>query len=348
VCGTDIGGDHSVKAIGNLFDKLTNRATLAEAAHLAAQGKRSRAEVAAFFQNFDQAMVSLQQQLANGTWRFSPYRAFQVRDTKTRTIHAPLFVDRVVHHALIAVTRSTFEKGAIHHSYACRAGRGQHQALAVAQQWTRRGTWYAKLDVCKYYDSIDHALLRQLLARRFREQRLLALFDSLFASYCTAPGKGLPIGALTSQYLSNFYLDEFDRRVLATGLVPHYLRYMDDIVIWGSEPQLAALRPVVFSEIARLQLEFKHGGEWNRCSQGLPLLGFVLYPDRVRLNAQGRKRLRKKHKQLEVKYAKGCINEAELQACSSSLFAHAQWGSDVAWRRSWLACQPLVDQQAAG
>ncbi len=61
-------------------------------------------------------------------------------------------------------------------------------------------------------------------------------------SYCTAPGKGLPIGNLTSQYFGNAYLDEFDHWMKETRRVRHYLRYMDDMLCFGSLAEMKALR----------------------------------------------------------------------------------------------------------
>ena len=85
-------------------------------------------------------------------------RCFAVRDTKTRTIHAPTFRDRVVHHAMIRVTGLVFESGALFHSCACGQGRGQHAAIATARAWTRRTDWYGKMDVRKFYESVDHQI----------------------------------------------------------------------------------------------------------------------------------------------------------------------------------------------
>jgi hypothetical protein len=325
-----------MKQVGGLFDRIVDRATLGEAAWRAATGKRDRADVASFLGNLDEELAAMNAGLAAGTWRFGTYDRFAVRDTKTRVIHAPPFRDRVVHHAIIAVTGPVFERGAIAHSYACRAGRGHHAALRTARLWTRRSDWYGKLDVEKFYDSVDHAALAALLARRFREQRLLDLLDTLLDSYRSRPGKGLPIGALTSQYLGNFYLDDVDRRVKATG-VHRYLRYMDDMVMWGDRAELASARAAATDALDRLGLRAKYGGEWNACRTGVPLLGFVVFPDRVRLGRQGRRRLRRKIRSLERTGSAAGLDQLCAQQRATSIFAHARWADDLAWRRVVLA-----------
>lgn len=222
-----------MKAVGNLFDRIADRSNLITAVWAAAREKRDNSDIREFLANIEQQVNQIASSLISGRFEFQSYTSFSVRDTKTRIIQAPTFRDRVVHHAIINVAGPIFERGAFHHSYACRTGKGQHAALIQAQAWTRRTLWYGKMDIRRYYDSVDHDVLRQRLQRRFREHRLLNLFDQLLASWSVADGKGLPIGALTSQYLANFYLDAFDANMKASGMCPRYLRYMDDIVVWG-------------------------------------------------------------------------------------------------------------------
>ncbi len=334
-----------MKRTGGLFEQIVDRRNLSWAANRAAQGKRERPEVRDFFANFGCHATEIIGGLQNGTFRFSPYRVFPIRDPKSRTIHAPTFRDRVVHHLIIAATGPVFERGAIQHSYACRAGYGQHAALTQAAQWTRNNEWYLKLDVSKYYDSIPHSLLRTQLARRFRERRVLWIFDRLLDSYSQLPGKGLPIGALTSQYLGNFYLDEFDRWVKQSKRVGRYLRYMDDMVLWGDYELLHVVKQEAPKVFGYLGLSIKRGGELNRCGQGVPFLGFVLYPNRTRLNRSGRRRLRRKWKDVERAFESGKIDDLELQSRTKSLFAHAEFGNDVGWRREVIRFSRLRESQ---
>jgi hypothetical protein len=326
-----------VSRVAGLFDAIVARDNLGAAVWRACAGKRDRPEVRRFLAHVSGELAAMHDQLVRGTWEFAPYRSFEVQDTKRRTIHAPAFRDRVLHHAMIRVVGPVLERGALAHSYACRAGRGQHAALSTARRWTRRTSWYGKLDVEKFYDSVDQATLLHLLSRRFIDEQVLRLFDSLISSYSTAPGKGLPIGALTSQYLGNFYLDAFDRQMKGTGQASRYLRYMDDIVVWGDPVTLASLRATAEEALGSLGLRAKHGGEWNRCERGVPFLGFVIYPDRLRVGRQGRKRLRRKLRALERDEQRGAIGERTLQDRGTSLFAHVTTASDSAWRRTVLS-----------
>jgi RNA-directed DNA polymerase len=323
-----------MKRVGGLFDAIGDASTLTRAAWRAARGKRGRPEVRRFLGRLDAEVAGLSRQLRAGRFEFGAYRNFAIRDPKTRTIHAPPFRDRVVHHAIVEVAGPVLERGAIAHTYACRTGRGQHAALRQARGWMRHDDWFLKMDVAKYYDSIAHATLRAALARRLRERRLLALFDRLLESHVHTTGRGLPIGALTSQYLGNFYLDGFDHWMLETARQPRYLRYMDDMIALGPHAALRELRDRSAARLAALGLRLKDDGVLNRCTLGVPLLGFVLYPDRTRLNRVGRRRLRRRTKELERAWERGTIAEPELQARGEALFAHARGGDDVTWRRT--------------
>ena len=326
-----------MKRIGGLFEQIGQRDTLSAALWAATRHKRKSAEALEFLTHADERLADMGDALRSGQYRFSHYRSFSVRDTKTRDIHAPCFQDRVAHHAIIRVTGPVFEHSAMLHSYACIAQRGQHRALQQLRIWLRRSHWYGKVDVRKFYDSVNHAILMELLARRFREQRLLTLFEALLNSWCCRPGCGIPIGALTSQWLGNFYLDEVDRRLAAMGIVPRYMRYMDDMLLLGTRQQLNRARPALLDILAQLELEAKNGGEWNRAAQGIPWLGFTVYPDRVRVNPNGRRRLRRKLFTLTRHYCEGRLDEYDFQARAQALFAHAKHADDANWRRGVLA-----------
>ena len=138
---------------------------------------------------------------------------------------------------MMTACESCFDAYQIYDSYACRLGKGLDGALVRAQNYARRYQWYAKLDVRKYFDHIDHDTLRDLLRRRFKDEKLLALFDSIIASYAATPGKGIPIGNLTSQYFANHYLAVWDHYTTESLGVSRYVRYMDDFVAWSNDKE---------------------------------------------------------------------------------------------------------------
>lgn len=326
-----------MKRVGGLFDRIHAAPVLAAAAWRAARGKRERPAVRAFLARLERNVERIGSELRAGTYRFGPYASFPICDPKTRMIRAPSFQDRVVHHAIVAVCGPVLERGAIPESFACRLGRGTLPALELATRHARSCGSFLKLDVAKFYDTIHHGVLRQRLRRRFREERLLALFDALLDSYATAPGKGLPIGALSSQYLGNFTLDPIDAWARAQSGARCYLRYMDDMLFFGEARALRGVRREAEHRLALLGLEAKQGGVLNHCRLGVPWLGFTLYPNRIRLDARGRKRLRSRLARLERGARRGRISEREVQARAESLLAHARQADDAPWRRAVLS-----------
>lgn len=312
-----------MKSDHNLFDHMTDRKTLAGALYSAAKGKRDRPVVRQWLQEADARLLVLAKTISNQSYCFERYQRFMIQDPKSREIHAPSFRDRIVHHALIAATGPTFERGFDVHSYACRRGFGQHRALRYATHCTRNHDWYFKVDISKYYDSIPHTLLRLMLSRCFAERRLLTFFDKLIDSFESKPAHGLPIGALTSQHLGNFFLTTVDRWARQTMQVSAYLRYMDDFVCFGPLQLLKQVQREIGHFLDGLGLVAKNRGELNRTRQGLPFLGFVIFDHGLKLNALGRQRLRRKMNRLATNLRKGMISEKQFQSQSQSLIAHA-------------------------
>jgi RNA-directed DNA polymerase len=323
-----------LKRIGGLHESIGTWENLRFALWRAARGRRTSPEVAGFLAGAPERLERLRRALAQESVTFGPYRPFVVRDTKRRDIMAPPFEQRVLHHAMLRVLGPMLERSATDRSFASRPGRGPQLALQLARSFARRGDWYLKLDVRRFYDSLRHADLMVLLSSRFRERRLLRLLARLLDSHHVRPGCGLPIGALTSQYLGNFFLDGLDHRVLSGARGRRYLRYMDDMIVWGGRGELLDVRETVVQWLADRGLEPKHGGELHRADTGAPWLGFVVYPGRVRLSAAARRRLARR-----TKAVRRIEDETERRSRLTAQFAWAGQADDLAWRRAMLRRQ---------
>ncbi len=192
-------------------------------------------------------------------------------------------------HALMNVCHPYFERQQIHDSYASRLGKGTYSALERAAAFNCRYAFFLKLDARKYFDSLDHGVVRGQLCRLFKDPHLLRIFDRILGSYAVQPGRGVPIGNLTSQYFANHYLapaDHYAREVLC---VPAYVRYMDDMVLWHNDKAALLEAGRRFQEYTRerLKLELKPFC-LNKNTAGLPFLGYLLYPDTTRLAHRSR------------------------------------------------------------
>lgn len=260
---------------------------------------------------------------------------FPIRDPKPRIIHAPCFRERVLHHAIVAYIGPVLERTLIDDTFACRAGKGTLAAVHRCQAHIRRFPWYAKLDVRQYFASIDHSILKRQLRQRFKSAPLLQLLDRIIAAHEEAPGKGLPIGALTSQVFANFYLNPLDRFLLESCHVAGMVRYMDDFVAWDASRQ--RMVDIVNQTKAFLQQELKLTAkdtvQINRSARGLPMCGYRIFAGTIQLARSRRKRYVRAKDYWERHYHTGKIDARHLQTgfdAALAITAHAQ---ATTWRR---------------
>ena len=219
----------------DLCPRIHDWDNLVRAYHKARKDKRSKPNVATFELNWEQHLLGLEQELREGSWQPGAYRTFWIHDPKTRPISAAPFRDRVVHHAICNVIEPVFEPTFIHDSYACRVGKGTHAAVDRYTEFCRRvlrlgGEGYVlKCDLRKFFPSLDHEILLDILARKIGCRRTLDLLrlivessnpqepvaayfpgDDLFTPH--ERRRGLPIGNLTSQFFANSSATESGRR----------------------------------------------------------------------------------------------------------------------------------------
>jgi len=326
-----------MRRAGQLIERIADADNLRLAFWKAARGKRTKPEVLRFRENLNEELCSIREGFLSGCMAWGPYRTFLIRDPKERTISVAPFRDRVAQHAIMNVAEPVFEGYQIHDSYACRPGKGLDGAIDRSKRFSRAGDWYLKLDVRKYFDSIDHTALKRLLRRRFKDRRLLAVFDGIIDSSAAEPGRGLPIGNLTSQFFANHYLAVADHHIKETLRCRRYVRYMDDLVVW--EHRRDDLRRIR-DEIARflderLRLELKPPC-LNACSRGMTFLGYRVFPGRLRLARRGRNRFRQKMRLYHQTHRDGAWDEQTLARHVGPLLAFVRRAESTEFRRRVL------------
>lgn len=323
-----------MKRAGNLFTRIHSWDNLRVATAKAMRGKRTRPEVAEFCADLDRNLALLAREIAEGSLQPGGFRQFVIHDPKRRIISAPPFRDRVLHHAIMNVCEPALESFSIHHSYACRSGKGQFAALEQAIRFSRKRDFFLKLDVWKYFESIPKDRLLKKLARRFKEPRLHALFARIIDSFEPDNFRGVPIGALTSQHFANFYLGYLDRFVKEKLRVKEYLRYMDDFVLWHDERSVLvdfARSVEAFADTSLgLNLKQPHIGE---SSSGLDFLGHRVYPRGCRLNRRSRRRFRHRYRVVMEQWRLGDLDEQAVQDRLDSLVAFTRHSACLSWRR---------------
>lgn len=324
-----------MKRKGNLFETILSRPNLRLATAKALKGKRRRDDARAWVADLEANLRRAAETLRAGTFPVGRARRFVILDPKERVITAPCFEERVMHHAVVNVCEGHFERRLIDDTFACRRGKGRDACLERAGGFARRYGHFLKADVRKYFDSVPHGRLLERLERVFKDRRLLDLFAAVVDGYRTTPGRGLPIGSLTSQHFANLYLGELDRFVKETLRLPGYVRYMDDIAAWSDDtPTLAAAEARIREYLdVELALTVKPEPYRNRTAHGMDLLGCRIYPTHRKLNRRSATRYRRKLRGLEAAYAAGDIDEAELQRRATSLTAFAKSGGVSSWHQ---------------
>jgi len=284
-----------------LFSEIISVKNLLLAWHEFKRGKLKKRDVQEFVLNLEDHLFTLHDDLAQGTYSHSPYTSFFVRDPKLRHIHKPAVRDRILHHAIVLSIEPLFEPYFIFNSYSSRLGKGTHAAVAqlrrLAWHVSRNNTktiWILQCDVRKFFDSVDHDILLRLVRRRIIDDNLLGLIERIVRSYHTTPGKGIPLGNLTSQLLSNVYLNELDQFITKRLGIQNYVRYADDIAIVGrNKIALEGLTSVIqefLDEKLKLTLHPRKIilRKWH---QGVDFLGYVVFPHYSILRTKTKRRM---------------------------------------------------------
>ena len=303
-----------MKRAGNLYGRICDTDNIRLAFYKASRRKHDRAEIIDFKRYFESNIRTIHDQLVRQKPDLGHYRLFKVHDPKPRVICAASFPERVLHHAVMNMCEPVFESYATYDSFACRKNKGTHRAVSRAKKYAGLHPWFLKMDIRKYFDSIDHDILLSMLSKRFKDKRLMTLFGQILASYHTLPSKGLPIGNLASQHLANFYLSGFDHWIKEDLKISGYVRYMDDFIVFGKDKNslkstLEHIRAYLKDNLA---LSLKDPILLNRCSHGIPFLGFRVSGKRILLLKKSGQRFVSKFRSYEKNFTSGRWTEAAL------------------------------------
>lgn len=313
-----------MKRLGNIYEDIISIDNLLLADKKARAGKSKQWGIIQFDKNFDQNIMDIYRELANGSYKTSEYKHRTIYEPKERLISILRYRDRVVQHAIMNQLESMFVANLTADTYSCVKGRGTHRASFKLRKYLKdvEGTTFClKIDIRKYYPNVDHDILKAKLKRKIKDPELLAL---LFGIIDSAPG--LPIGNLLSQYFANFYLSDFDHILKEKGKLKYYLRYLDDIVILA--PDTEYLRQVLswirkhLNEVLKLDINpkwqiFKVAAQHRAPGRGIDFVGYVHYHEHVRLR-----------KRIKVAFAKVAARRRKSKqpnTFNASLAAYRGW-----------------------
>lgn len=305
-----------MKRYNNLFDKIVSLDNLYLADKKARKYKSHRQEVIDFDSNKEQLLLDLQKKLIDGQYKTSEYYIFKIYEPKEREIFKlPYYPDRIVHHAIMNIMEPLWVSMFIKCTYSCIKKRGTHKALRDVKLALkdRDNTKYClKLNIKKFYPSINHDVLKQIISKKIKDKRLLDLLFNIIDS-----ADGVPIGNYLSQFFANLYLTYMDHWIKEVKKVNYYFRYADDIVILHGDKQF--LRDL-FQDMKqylndKLHLEFKSNWQiFEVDDRGIDFVGYRAYHSHVLL----RKRIKKNFcKKIAILNKRDMTKEEYLQKICS-------------------------------
>jgi retron-type reverse transcriptase len=288
------------------------------------KGKKNKKGVGEFELHLEENIFQLREELVSGKYCHDEYEDFYISDPKRRHIHKASVRDRVVHQAIFQILSPIFDKYFIYDSYSSRKSHGTHLGVErtyracrkVSKNWKVK-IYVLKCDVRKFFDSIDHAVLRNLILKKISCEKTMWLVDELFKSFEKEKGKGLPLGNVTSQLFSNIYLNELDQFAKHKLKLKYYFRYCDDFVIIDENRDFlfeimdkirSFLRDDLLLDLHPKKVEIRP------LRQGIDFLGYVILPHMIVLRTKTKKRIFKKIKILRKKLEAGIVSEEKFQS----------------------------------
>lgn len=313
------------KRHGRLWERIVSFENFQLAYARAIRGKTKMRNIVAFAADAESNIERVRDLLISKRFTTSPYQVKIVTEPKRREIFVlPFAPDRIIQHALMNVVEPIWDKLMISDSYACRVGKGQHAGSKKAMEFVRRYKYCLQCDIAKFYPSINHDVLAQLVRKKIKCPDTLWLLDDIIYSY--PGGCNAPIGNYTSQWMGNLYLNELDQLVKHTLKPAGYLRYCDDFCLFGDDKrQLHEFRRMIEEFLAsRLRLRYSYA-EVFPVSAGVDFLGYRHFKSHVLLRKSTAQRVKRRLRLLPTLFAAGKITKDQLRSSLASTRGWLRW-----------------------
>lgn len=294
--------------------------------HKAQLGKKEYKEVIDYNKNEESNNKALADDVTNRRYRTGNYRKKVIYEPKRREIFILSYPHRIVQHALINVLEPFFVKMFIKDTYACIKKRGMHKASKRTTEFIQYNKYCLKMDIRKFYPSINHDILYSMFVRRFKDEGLLWLIKDIVYSF---PGEtNIPIGNLTSQWFGNFYMSALDRFVKEELKVKCYIRYCDDFLLFGNDKK--ELNKIKFAIIEFLDKKLKL--TLSKCdlfpvARGIDFMGYRHFKNYLLLRKSTAKRNKRKLPKVYKKWKSGKMSNDKFRSILDSIIGWAEFAN---------------------
>ena len=303
-----------MKRYKNLWDKFISMENLELAAKKAVRSKKNKPETKLFLKNKKEFLAKLQQMLIDGKFNTSNYKIRRIFEPKERLIYIlPLYPDHIVHHALINILGPIWQSTFIHDSYACIPGRGLHSASMAIMQFVRRNKYVLQCDIRKFYPSINHDVMFDIIKKKIADKRLLSVLHNIIWS-CGGE-TNLPIGNLTSQWMGNVYMNELDHFVKEKLRCRDYIRYCDDFCLFANDKETLHKYEQKLKKFVsdKLKLVFSKSAI-HVVANGIAFIGYRHFKNFILLRRYGAKKMRKRILNIAIHHDKSDLSSGRLAA----------------------------------
>lgn len=297
-------------------------------------------------------LMELRKSIKDRTYRPRKYGYMVVREPKERIVHYPRLQDKVVQFNAHKILKKLYAPVYIKTTYACLEERGTYDAIRKIQHNMRYvrhkygEAWIAKLDLRKYYYSIDREVTKRLYRKRVpkEETYFLEYLDMVVDSSPEPDGKGHPLGNVCSQDFGNITGNEIDQYAVRYRQYMHYVRYMDDIILVlpTKEEAKAAIADLEEFIAKNLHLETNEKTRVFPVAQGVKTLGVRIYTTHILLQDRTIQSMKRRIKEIDRKVKAGEMTEKQAQLEVNAWLGHARHTNSYKLCKKIFAPYPYI------
>jgi len=340
----------------NLFEQIVDKDNFRKAYKKTLQnGGKYRREAMIFARDETYNLEELRQSLIKDTYELSGYIRFSIFEPKERVVDAPHYKDKIIQHALNTVLKELYMPSFIVDSYACLNGRGTHKCASRIQHFLRKAKWeygidayIVKIDIKKFFYSIDRDVLKNLLHKKIKCKRTIKLLFKIIDSAGSIAPLGLPLGNTISQICANIYMDRLDQYAKRRLSLKYYVRYMDDCVAILPNKDTARTVLTLMCKFIKDVLHLQANKDKTKIFpilQGINIVGFKIYTTHRLLRDDCKKKIKRKvkafpqlilNKRLSTRTAERILNSWKghsSHACSYNFMLRLLRGHSFIYRQ---------------
>lgn len=350
-----------IKSYNHLYEVYISRQNIELSIKNSSKGKRNRSATKSFIRDGEIVEKGVRK-----IEKYADYRNFKSHNhdpveiydgivRKKRTIIVPKYKEQIVHHMLVNALLPVFKRGMYEHSYGSIPNRGPHKGKKVIEGWIRNDPkncrYVLKMDIRKFFDSIPHDILLNKLIKVIHDDRIISVLKEVIS----VTEKGLPLGFYTSQWLANFYLQSLDHFIKENLFACHYIRYMDDMVIFDRRSgHLHKIRKAICVYLEKfLGLQLKSNWQvfkfdcmhFGRAGRFLDFMGFKFYHDKttmrksIMLKASRKARHIHKKNEMTIYDARQLLSYKGWVDCTNTYFMYL---NEIAPYATFKQCRKYI------